>query len=162
MNDAYLHINITGPAGAGKTCAMHLIGHHLQQLGFNLACYDAPLPYASEDPQPEQPVDMTDNWQGRSPQPWPVLVTVNGGGIEELLKVSIGHHALANAYRRVVAGPREGAQVSEQAVFIECVDDVVASLRASLDVALRYQQAAHRVGVAQRDTDLGAVPLHQQ
>lgn len=162
MSHQYMHINITGPVGAGKTCALWLIGHHLRSLGFNVTCYDAPLPYSSKAPEPVEPVDFTHVFEERPPQPWPVLVTVEGGGIEQLPQVGIGHNALGEAYRRVVEGSLQGAQVSEQPSLVECIDDVVASLRASLDMALRYKQTAHGVSIAEGGTNGGAVPLHQQ
>ncbi|MCQ4321476.1 hypothetical protein [Stutzerimonas stutzeri] len=162
MSHQYMHINITGPAGSGKTAAMHIIGHHLRQLGFNLACYDAPDCWANQEPQAEILYDTTNWFSDRAPQQWPVLVTVEGGGVEQLLKVSVGHQAFADAYRRVVAGGTQAPQVREDAVVVERIDDVVASLRASLDLALRYQQATHGVGVAEGDAHGGAVLLDKQ
>ena len=162
MSHQYMHINITGPAASGKATVMHIIGHHLRQLGFNLACYGSPDRWANQEPQAEDLYDTTNWFSDRAPQPWPVLITVEGGGVEQLLKVNIGDQALANAYRRVVAGGTQAAQVGEDAVVVERIDDVVASLRASLDLALRYQQAAHGVGVAEGDANGGAVLLDKQ
>lgn len=162
MSHQYMHINITGPAGAGKTCALWLIGHHLRALGFNVACYDAPLPYSSQAPEPVEPVDFTHVFQERPPQPWPVLITVEGGGIEQLSQVGIGHNALGEAYRRMVEGSVQGTQISEPPSLVEGIDNVVASIRASLDMALRYKQATHGIGVTECDAQGGAMTLHEQ
>lgn len=111
MSHQFMHINITGPAGAGKTTAMHIIGQHLRQVGFNLSCYDAPEPYSDKGPQREEPWDMTGWFSERTPQDWPVLITVEGGGIEYPIQLGAGHNTLANAYRRLVAGAGQAAQV---------------------------------------------------
>lgn len=68
-----IHIEISGTVGAGKTALLHIIGAHLQSLGFNVAGVDGDLQH------PDSVTVKYESFEGiellQNPKPYPVLIT---------------------------------------------------------------------------------------
>lgn len=76
MEHPSIHIEISGTVGAGKTELLHIIGAHLQSIGFNVAGVDGDLQ------RPDCCTAKYESFEGiallQNPKPYPVLITARG------------------------------------------------------------------------------------
>ncbi len=93
-----IHIEISGVAGAGKTTLLHLIGAHLQSLGYRVA--------GVEEARNDQHASVIESFQApmpvHTPRHRPVLITTRDLRGKKVPEHFAGDHFLHTAtFRRV-------------------------------------------------------------
>lgn len=158
MSTNDVRIDITGCAGSGKSVLLSLVGHCLQQAGFNVRCVDE-----LGEVNPSQGIDnLLALLREFPPRPGLVSVATHCGRAEEVLQFPARAYTSRNPDRVAAEDDEELVEVGLVPVLVEGVDHIVAQPETFLSAALRQQEAAHGEQVAQGNGHLRAVGFANQ